>query len=138
MMKDLKVTLHFSEKFHKEMFLNCLTEERLNVRNRKNQVKDLIDHYYIQEVTELDGSIHFSKTRTVNYQSDEERDKFLREIIKDSASRIIKEFLGQTISVFQEKIITEEFLEKAITRHISCAYDASLLELRIKKLKEQN
>ena len=139
-MRDLKVTLQFSEKFHKKCFLDCLTEKRLKYKNEKNRVKDLIDHYYIQEVTELDGNIHFSKTRKIKSMVDEERDKILKKIVEDSAERIKKEFLAQ-FEQLKEDIFTKyllNFLKDAITRQIECAYDSSLLELRINKLKEEN
>ena len=140
MMKNLNVTLQFNEVIHKEFFLKCLTKERLNSRTEKNRVKDLIDHYRIVEVSELDGSVHYSNQRETCLVPDEERDKILKKIVEDSAERIKKEFLAQFEQI-KEDIFTKyllNFLKDAITRQIECAYDSSLLELRIKQLQEEN
>lgn len=134
MMKDLKVTLHFSEKIHKEFFLDCLTKERLNSRTRKNQVKDLINHYRIDEVSELDGSVHYSNHKEIELMTDEYRDKFFKKMIDDSAQRIQNQFIEQ----LKDEFLSGNYLKDAITKQIRHAFDASLLELRIKQLQEEN
>ena len=132
MMKDLKVTLHFSEKFHKECFLKCLTEERLKESKKSNLGKDFVMHYGISEVTELDGTVHYSKQGKVNYQSDDERDRLFNDFVEESAERIKKEFLEESRKRY-EIAFHRDFLKEAIKREIGCTFDSNLLDLRIQK-----
>ena len=132
MMKDLKVTIRFSEKFHKECFLNCFTEERLKESKKSNRGKDFVMHYGISEVTELDGTVHYSKQGKVNYQSDDERDRLFNDLVEESAERIKKKFLEESRKRY-EIAFHRDFLKDAIKREIGCAFDSNLLDLRIKK-----
>ena len=136
MMKDLKVTLHFREKFHKECFLNCFTEEQLRESKKSNRGKDFVLHYGISEVSELDGTVHYSKQGKVNYQSDEERDKLFKKFVDYSAVRIQKEFL-QKLTMRFDDILRQNVLRDLIETEMAKAFDNALLDLR-NKLQEEN
>lgn len=135
-MKDLKVTLHFREKFHKECFLNCFTEEQLRESKKSNRGKDFVLHYGISEVSELDGTVHYSKQGKVNYQSDEERDKLFKKFVDYSAVRIQKEFL-QKLTMRFDDILRQNVLRDLIETEMAKAFDNALLDLR-NKLQEEN
>ena len=140
MMKDLKVTLHFREKFQKECFLDLLTEEKFNTKIGNNRVKDLIMHYRIDEVSELDGSVHYSNNRERYVVTDEFRDSVLQRIIDQSAKRIQTEFFEDLVKKLEElkdEFLLENCLKDAIHDQIRPAFDSSLLELRIKQLQEE-
>ena len=136
MMKDLKVTLHFREKFHKECFLNCFTEEQLRESKKSNRGKDFVLHYGISEVSELDGTVHYSKQGKVNYQSDEERDKLFKKFVDYYAVRIQKEFL-QKLTMRFDDILRQNVLRDLIETEMAKAFDNALLDLR-NKLQEEN
>ena len=136
MMKDLKVTLHFREKFHKECFLNCFTEEQLRESKKSNRGKDFVLHYGISEVSELDGTVHYSKQGKVNYQSDEERDKLFKKFVDYSAVRIQKEFL-QKLTMRFDDILRQNVLRDLIETEMAKAFDNALFDLR-NKLQEEN
>ena len=131
-MRDLKVKLHFSEKFHKKCFLDCFTEERLKKSKKSNRGKDLVMHYGIRKVSELDGSVHYSKQGKVNYQSDDEKDRLFNDLVEESAERIKKEFLEESRKRY-EITFHRDFLKEAIKREIECTFDSTLLDLRINK-----
>ena len=135
MMKDLKVTLHFSEKFHKECFLNCFTEERLKEPKKSNRGKDFVLHYGITNVSELDGSVHYSRQGKVNYRSDEERDKLFNHFIDYSASRLQNELLEQLTIRFND-MLNQNVLRDLIVRETTNAFDVALFELRNKQQEE--
>lgn len=135
-MKDLKVTLHFREKFHKECFLNCFTEEQLRESKKSNRGKDFVLHYGISEVSELDGTVHYSKQGKVNYQSDEERDKLFKKFVDYSAVRIQKEFL-QKLTMRFDDILRQNVLRDLIETEMAKAFDNALFDLR-NKLQEEN
>jgi len=138
MKKNLNVTLQFNEGIHKEFFLNCLTKERLKSRTGKNRVKDLIDHYRIVEVSELDGSVHYSNHRDTCLIPDEERDNFLKRMIDESAERIQNKFFKEFLYKLEDDFASENCLKDAIFHEIRHSFDSSLLELRIKQLQEKN
>ena len=137
MMKDLKVTLQFRDKFHKESFLNCFTKERLKKSRNLNRGKDFVLHYGITDVSELDGTVHYSKQGKVNYQSDAERDRLFNDFVEESAERIKKEFLEESRKRY-EFAFSSDFLVEAIRKEMGNVFDQSLLELRMKKLQEQD
>ena len=135
-MKDLKVTLHFREKFHKECFLNCFTEEQLRESKKSNRGKDFVLHYGISEVSELDGTVHYSKQGKVNYPIDEERDKLFKKFVDYSAVRIQKEFL-QKLTMRFDDILRQNVLRDLIETEMAKAFDNALFDLR-NKLQEEN
>ena len=137
MMKDLKVTLQFRDKFHKESFLNCFTKERLKKSRNLNRGKDFVLHYGITDVSELDGSVHYSNHREINLVTDDERNRLFNELMEVSAEKIKREFLEESRKRY-EFAFSSDFLVEAIRKEMGNVFDQSLLELIMKKLQEQD